>query len=376
MMTPYCSNIHPVRTFEDILSFLEKETKNISREFPDEELFPLGLWFPEQALDEALKKENVNQLQRCLKKNNYKLVTMNAFPQSFFHGETIKEKVYQPDWSTEERLQYTFKCARLAEKLGLENITISTLSGGYRPGDDADKLERYFEHLGRWLHFAHDLHQDLDCHARLALEPEPFNTLQDADDAIDFWKKLQHYLAKQGFDRRGIESYLGICLDTCHLSVRFKNPWQEYEKLTTAGIPVHKIQVSVAPRWVSNGQMSLEDFFALDEPVYLHQTFGKDSEGGIHDFKDLSDAKNANLSCKEWRTHFHVPIHFGDHPHTTGSELIEFLNQLKKQLDVPLLEVETYSFDRLKSKAFPDKGQLEQSITEELRWLNEQLTTS
>ena len=44
--------------------------------------------------------------------------TLNAFPLGPFHGTRVKERVYEPDWRTGERVSFT------------RDVTATALSGG------------------------------------------------------------------------------------------------------------------------------------------------------------------------------------------------------------------------------------------------------
>ena len=49
------------------------------------------------------------ELKAYLSDNDMCLYTVNAFPYGPFKNIIVKEQVYEPDWSTEERLQYKIK---------------------------------------------------------------------------------------------------------------------------------------------------------------------------------------------------------------------------------------------------------------------------
>ena len=91
------------------------------------------------------------------------------------------------------------------------------------------------------------------------------------------------------------------------------------------------------------------------------------------DFLDLDLAKQFKGEVEEWRTHFHVPIHYGHRDDSTGAELMEFLKVLKQRdEDLPVLEVETYSFNSMGGQ-WGEQTSLEQSIAKEMKWLQEQM---
>ena len=290
-----------------------------------------------------------------------------------FHGERVKEKVYQPDWSDPERLAYTIRVAELGVELGMDNFCISTLSGGFRTDDDMRKIDTYIHHWLEWVQWARLLEERTGQRVALALEPEPFNTMEDESDAICIWHTLVGQGAKRYIPESDLKRYLGLCFDTCHFSVRYVPLISSWERLKAHGMPVHKIQVSVAPRWTkSMGQEALEQFFKWEEPVYLHQSFAQ-VDGERHDFLDLDQAKNFRGRIEEWRTHFHVPIHQSHREDSTGHDLIEFLAHIKKEKEQPLLEVETYSFASMGDQ-WGEPEPLEQSIAKEMLWLQNQIT--
>ena len=121
------------------------------------------------------------------------------------------------------------------------------------------------------------------------------------------------------------------------------------------------------------GTENLEAFFDLHEPVYLHQSYARNSQQHIQEFVDLDEARiNNNFGANEWRTHFHIPIFLSENDNTTGLDLIEFLREIKKDSSLPILEIETYSFNALHNMYKVDLD-VKNSITKELFWLKKQL---
>lgn len=433
----YCSNVHPTTSFDQLLSNLENHqsvvAQNLNRKQSFHEAQHLGLWIPQQLVSESwLRRE---ELQRALQQHQLQIASFNAFPMGNFHQSSVKEKVYRPDWSQSERLSYTQDIARLGAQLlaphhsnvdsyptskpslkpaSRPTFSISSLSGGFKPDDRPDKIQSYLEHWLDWIDYARELEHQTQVCAQLALEPEPFNTFEDHRDAIALWPRLLEMGHGRGLSKELIHRHLGLCFDTCHFSVRFIAPRQAWLELQEAGIPVHKIQVSVAPRCNSKNAEELDDFFSRDEAMYLHQSyFREESSGKIHEFLDLPAAasfQKQNKNHGEWRTHFHVPIHWGERPDTTGHELIDFLRLFKCSSEAkassetkasskaksneaetigektrreglpqePLLEIETYSFANLKEHQEsvlldPAPLNLNSSITQEWLWLKRQL---
>jgi len=364
----YCGNVHPTRCFEDVLRHLKGPCREVARELEkDSKSFPLGLWIPRSALQEA--REKVHTFKSDLEGNGLSVATFNAFPMDIFHGQSVKEKVYQPDWSDKERLDYTISIAELAVALELEDVSISTVSGGYRPNDREEKIKSYIEHWLTFVDWARAEEERSGTCIRLALEPEPFNTLEDHRDALVLWPRLRKEAERRNLGSEVLDRHIGLCFDTCHFSVRFVEPLSAWKSLEEARIPVHKVQVSVAPR--GEGVEGLKSLLEMDEPVYLHQTYHRDQQGTLREYLDLTEIGPDVDPEGEWRTHFHVPIHWGDRKETTGHELLPLLQYLGTLKKCPVLEVETYSFDALPGDTRKDS--LVTSITKELRWCEEAL---
>lgn len=60
--------------------------------------------------------------------------TLNGFPYGSFHGERVKERVFQPDWTTPERFEYTCNLFRILALIGDERadtLTVSTLPASH-----------------------------------------------------------------------------------------------------------------------------------------------------------------------------------------------------------------------------------------------------
>lgn len=369
--TTYCCNIYPLSSLDDFIHLLKITQPQIAKVL-NKDPFKMGLWAPNFLLDELMKEKNIELCKNLMREHNLDVITFNGFPYSKFHGETVKEKVYLPDWSQKERLMYLKKVSQFAHALDSKTTVISTLSGGFLPDDSIEKKNTYIENMLEWVQWASYYEKETGFIAKVALEPEPYNTLQSSKDIISLWSDLKEEAAKLNIEASTLNKYLGICLDVCHFSVIYENPTYVYKTLKQNHIPVHKFQLSISPKWTPENKISLEQFFGLDEPVYLHQSFAS-TENKVESFLDLHLAKQANLKgAKEWRTHFHIPLFLSEQSHTTGADLIELLNYLKEEQSECILEVETYSFSALKDLYNIDLT-VEESIIRELQWLENHL---
>ena len=77
------------------------------------------------------------------------LYTVNAFPYGPFKNQIVKEQVYEPDWRSEERTQYTMNVADILADVVPDDISPSIQSAplGFKP-------QRHRQGRGRQLHRA------------------------------------------------------------------------------------------------------------------------------------------------------------------------------------------------------------------------------
>jgi len=71
----------------------------------------------DQASRELSDKATLLAFQEWLGRNNCYVFTINGFPYGRFHGRRVKEQVYAPDWTTNERVEYTIRLFDLLAQL-------------------------------------------------------------------------------------------------------------------------------------------------------------------------------------------------------------------------------------------------------------------
>ncbi len=363
----YCPNIHPINCLDDLLQVMAHDFPAICEASGLENPSPLGMWLPKVLLEDILDhKDQQHKLAAAIEQSGGTLLSANGFPMGTFHNQPVKKKVYHPDWSEKSRLDYTLQLGKLASLVGCKKLIISTLSGGWRSDDTPEKIFDYYRHLIAFADAAERLQKEKGIDLLLALEPEPFNTLEDSPDFERFFSGLWFLAQKSGL-AEPVKRRIGICLDTCHFLVRFRSLHEVWQECLRLQIPIHKIQLSLCPSWTqSDGDHALRDFWSLDEPIYQHQSYGK-KEDGISAFEDLGAAASSLFAAEEWRTHFHIPLDLAPQ-FSCGKELESFMRYLASRTTTPLLEVETYSlapYQHLRGK----KVDIIASTVAELHWV-------
>ena len=351
----YCLNIHPGESFQEIFSAIKHYCPQVKAQVSPDQNFGLGLRLPAQAVFEMQDNE-ITELQNYLNENDFYAFTANVFPFGKFHGEAVKEEVYNPDWHQQERVDYTVRSAEILAELLPKNIqgSLSTVPITY--GKESDYSAK--ENIILCLKALASIEEQTGKHIELALEPEPDCFLETSDECINYIQELRQ------IDAELVDKYLGVCLDTCHMALQFETPLESLNKFIEAGINISKIQVSSVLSFQNDSKNSdlLKKF---DDGVYLHQTRIMNN-GELSSYPDLPEAISDNQGG-EWRIHCHVPLYFqsNDEGLSSTSNLLtkEFFE--KAFTHCQNIEVETYTFSVL-----PDQSDsVEAAISKELLWL-------
>lgn len=360
----YCSNIHAGESWDDVLNNLDTHVIAVKQQVAAKEPFPLGLRISNQAsLDIGLQE--INEFHEWCYENDCYLLTINGFPYGKFHQAPVKAAVYEPDWRTRERVDYTKRLGDIATDLMTRTteISISTVPIAFKQGFQESDWDLVRANLLDTLRHLQKNHQQTGVKVRLALEPEPLCVLETIEETIRFFDRMDF--------SPELRDYIGICFDCCHQAVEFEDPAGCLEKLHLAGITIAKVQVSNALRATGN---EIHNLLSFNEPIYLHQVVAqKQQNSDLEYFVDLPDLKqrlDTGAEYAECRAHFHVPI-FLDHLGYCGTTRF-FLEKFLPQIDPAIpLEVETYSFQNLPDELRKDT--LGESIARELQWVKELL---
>ncbi|WP_375497355.1 metabolite traffic protein EboE [uncultured Nostoc sp.] len=389
----YCSNIHTGESWLEVFANLEKYVPNLKSRLSPTAPFGIGLRLADAAAKELLQNNNLAQFQAWLSQEDLYVFTLNGFPYGGFHRQVVKDQVYAPDWSTQERVDYTLNLVQILATLLPEKLDggISTLPLSYKPWwqEDQATLEtvlkksclniasvvvemiRICEETGKILH--------------IDLEPEPDGLIENTSEVIDFYQNWLlpiggNYLSQklkieQSLAENKLLEHVRVCYDTCHFSVEYEESQSVFARFQSAGIKIGKIQISAAikvkiPADVEKRSLIVERLRPFAESTYLHQVIERRSDGTLHHYPDLITALPhlEQSLAEEWRTHFHVPIFIHDYQilQSTQDDIATVLHLLQKNNTCSHLEIETYTWDVLPAKM---KIDLLTSIQREYEWV-------
>lgn len=389
----YCTNIHAGENWADHFTALKLNFPEIKKQLSPNAPMGIGLRLSNIASIEILKDNNLPEFKEWLQLNNAYVFTMNGFPYGGFHNTIVKDHVHAPDWTTNDRLDYTLRLfnilASLLPKDMEGGISTSPLSYKHWFKSDAELSRAKFEATENILRAVAELNkikQKTGITLHLDIEPEPDGILETGKEFIEWF---ENNLLPQGVSyfknelnipaaqvENLIKDHVNLCYDVCHFAIGYEPHEAVINELAKKGIKVGKIQISAALKAsfdAASRQAILTEFDKFNESTYLHQVIARLADGSLLRYPDLPEALAATDNAKEWRAHFHVPVFSQDFGllQSTQSDIIKVLHIQGQNPFTNHLEVETYTWEVL-----PDalKIPLNQSIIRELEWVKHQLT--
>ena len=386
----YSTLVHPADTWDQLwtslTTFLPKVKARVSPSAP------FGVCIRLAAPTASVLVENRTErtkLKRFLADNDLYVYTVNAFPYGAFKDTVVKEQVYEPDWRTEERTQYTINVADILSDIAGEHVapSIQTAPLGFKPNvTGPDVIASYTEHVMRVAAHLIQVEARTGRTVTLAIEPEPHCFLETTDETIAYFTdhlysgaaatRLAQLAAIPISEAHGaLRRHVGIVFDIGHQAVGFEDIPVSLQKLVDAGIPIFKLQEVAAMHIPQVTQESVDALAQYAKSVYLTQTVEK-KDGRLTKFLNLEDAFaawNADPGPREWRTHFHVPVFLEDLGvfRTTRFALEQALKVHKATPLSRQLEIETYTWDVL--PAHLKTGDIVDYVCREIEWVRGQL---
>jgi hypothetical protein len=407
----YCLNLHPAEDLPGVRHGVESITLALAERLGHRAGFGLGSWLAASVALPLGTGESLEDYAAFVRGHSLDPFTYNAFPFGGFHRPGLKAGVFHPTWAETERVVYTASVARVAARVWdaagrrSSHVSISTHSGMFgadvaRPSD----IVRCADNLARTAGLLARLESETGCRVILGVEAEPRASAGTTAELALLFARVRErapalLAAEQGVPRGRadelVRRHLGACLDACHAAVEFEHPQDAYLSATASGMPLAKLQFASAlelalPR---ENDVARERFFALDEPVYLHQVTGRLPDGSLVRATDLSEVQAAFAAgdarwraAAPWRCHFHVPVDLGAVGEergglgTTRAHADELLGVALADperwgSDELHLEIETYTWDVLPGEA-RGAGSLIDGLEREYRHVESRLAAA
>jgi sugar phosphate isomerase/epimerase len=385
MTLGYCTNIHPAETWAETLHALNTHVMAVrdrlleSGEQPADQSYPIGLRLSAVAAQELLTGDNLASFQDWLAEKNSHVFTINGFPYGSFHGTRVKEKVFLPDWTSQERVDYTKNLFTILATIAPKNVggSVSTLPGSHKTFHAEEAPIR--KNLIEMAYFIEDLAQQHQIDLHLGLEPEPLGHFENTTETLAFFQRLSH----QAQSPTIIGKRIGLNFDSCHFAIEFDDAAPSLDAISHAGIRLSKIHLSNALSLNPADPAAIDAIRKYDEPTYFHQVIARRPDGSLERFLDLPvflaavAAEKVNPSeFTEARVHFHIPLDAQPESPlaSTHSHVEQTLAWCKKYpAACQHFEIETYTWGVLPGNL---QRPVEQQIAAEYHWVLEKLKFS
>jgi hypothetical protein len=379
----YCSNIHPGEIWEEHFANLQSTVPKVKKTVCPDQAMGLGLRIANQAsVDLSEDVSKLEALKQWLKQEDIYIFTLNGFPYGGFHNTIVKDQVHAPDWTTQERVNYTRRLIDILVQLLPEDqheggISTSPLSYKFwwehqeaAIGQATMELLKLVPYLaqteqktGKWIH--------------IDIEPEPDGLLGNHREFVDWYTDtLIPFAITAGIPEDWVRRHIHICFDVCHYGVSFDKPADCLQELAEKNISIGKIQISSALRvdLRENASARIEALKQYEEPTYLHQVKALKKDGSFEQFKDLVEAlaQYEEGIYNEWRVHFHVPLFLDSYGllNSTQAEIAETLAYHQQHNVTRMMEIETYTWGVLPTEY---QEPIDTSIAREVTYIQELL---
>jgi hypothetical protein len=387
----YSTLVHPGDSWEEMWTSLTTYLPRVKERVSPDRPFGVSLRLSaESARTLVGDSAERGRLRAFLADNDMYLYTVNAFPYGPFKGRVVKEQVYEPDWRSEERTEYTIAVAEILADVVDEGIapSIQTSPLGFKPRvTGPEVVSSYTEHVLRVTAHLVGLEARTGRTITLGLEPEPFCFLETTDETVRYFDEHLYSGAAAAelarlaripiSDAHGaLRRHIGLVFDICHQAVEYESITESLQRLVAAGIPIFKLQEAAALHVPTVTSEAVEVLTRYAQTIYLNQTLERTQDGDIRRFLNLDDALAdwaSNPRRCEWRVHIHVPVFLDDlgEFRTTRSAIAEALAFHRQTPLSRQLEIETYTWDML-----PDDlktGDIVEYVCRELEWVRGQL---
>lgn len=388
----YSTLVHPGDTWPQMWNSLTTYVPKVKARVSPNAPFGVSLRLSAASAETLTRNPSERaKLKAFLDDNDMYLYTVNAFVYGPFKNTVVKEKVYEPDWRTAQRTEYTKQVADIVAEVcpPFVNPSIQSPPLGFKArATDPGVVAAYTANIRHVAAHLHRLRERTGRTVTLALEPEPLCVLETIEEAVTFFNgslRTEQSTAELARELGGtaqqarevLRRHVGVVYDICHQAVEFENISASLQNLVDHDIPVFKLQEAAAMQIPEVTPAIIEALHEYSDSIYLTQTVER-RNGALKRFTNLEDAFAAYAQDpggkREWRTHFHVPVFLetlGEHFRTTRFAIEEALAFHKARPLSAQLEIETYTWDVLPEHL--KTGDIVDYVTRELEWVRGQL---
>jgi len=121
-------------TWPETFESLKKYTLAVRERVAANKRYAIGLRLSQRAAQELSERSTLQEFQRWLEQNDCYIFTINGFSLRTISRRAVKEKVYLPDWTSQERVAYTNLLFDLLAQLVPAEVegSVSTVPCGFK----------------------------------------------------------------------------------------------------------------------------------------------------------------------------------------------------------------------------------------------------
>ena len=367
----YCTNVHAAETWNETFAALQRYTLAVRRNVAADRRYGIGLRLSDLASQQLLQPGTLAEFREWLDRNDCYVFTINGFPFGRFHGAPVKERVFQPDWNTTARVDYTNRLFDILGEIlppGIDG-SVSTLPGGFKESDSQPGTsEAMIQNVLRCLDHVTAVSARSGHKLHLGFEPEPFGLFENTSDTLAFFDRLLNAAS----DAKEAVQVAGVTYDTCHFALQYETADASLSALHDRGIKISKVHLSSALKAAGDAAARAR-LNSFRDDTYLHQVIAR-TGAELTRYRDLPLALAADHEADEWRVHFHVPLYAdaGDGLQNTSDHVQATLDWLAAHPGAcSHLEMETYTWEVLPEPL--KTGDVVEQLTREYEWTLPQL---
>jgi hypothetical protein len=189
----YSTLVHPGDTWEEMRASLETYAPAVKARVSPDSAYGVSLRISAASAQTLHGDANERaRLRHWLAEHDMYIFTVNAFPYGPFKRQTVMEAVYEPDWSTDDRVAYTCRVADI-----LADVTPPTLAPSIQTAPLAFRtkvpatgdLTTLTRNVLKVVAHLVAVEERTGHRVKLALEPEPFCALETTAETVDYFQR-------------------------------------------------------------------------------------------------------------------------------------------------------------------------------------------
>ncbi len=189
----YSTLVHPGDTWELTNRSVRKYCPEVKRALSPDARFAVSLRLSGQSAELlSTNQAERESLKSFLAHADMYVMTVNAFPYGPFKGSMVKEQVYEPDWTTDTRTQYTTAVAEVLADIVPEGVEPSNQTAplAFRPKvTGPDYIAAFTRNVLQVVANLVAIERRTGRRVKVAIEPEPYCFWATTEETVAYFNE-------------------------------------------------------------------------------------------------------------------------------------------------------------------------------------------